>query len=228
MAACLTQPPWGNVSELIFTIIVIYSERQACDQPTPTCHCCGLCLHFCWQYTTRPYDNTPLTSCSTCQCDRKRWKRAEGCGGAGIRSLGPTLTLTCECSSSLRLVVGVTCKRQETPLQGNKRDWSRLIKRQRQCNRYEPWQKQRRCTTHRHLHPTPCGFEPLNRRKTWLQLSKYSFKGKTRTEWDVGAQEENGVGFYWNPCFSQIMPALLLPHSRSNVSPCTNGKTASL
>lgn len=60
-----------------------------------------------------------------------------------------------------------------------------------QPNGYEPQQKQRRYT----INSQPCGFEPLNSRKTWLQLYKYSFKGKTRTDRDAWAQEENGVGF---------------------------------
>ena len=79
---------------------------------------------------------------------------------------------------------------------GNKCDWRRLIKNTQktaglQADGHELGHKKRPCT----INSQARGFEPLNRRKTCLQLYKYSFKGKTRTGRDAWAQEEDGAGF---------------------------------
>lgn len=71
----------------------------------------------------------------------------------------------------------------------------------------------------------PVVLEPLNSRKTRLLLYKYSFKGKTRTDGDAGAQEENGVGLLKPLLLSYNTAPLFFLHLWSDRSskrcPCT-------
>lgn len=129
-------------------------------------------------------------------------------------------------TSTFLKLVGNICVWWEMSLWGNKCNWRRLIKSTSKNNgllTQRIWTStEAQAVT---INSQPLGFEPLNSCKTWLQLYKCSFKGKTRTGLSPGGKWSR---FYWNMCSIKYYLFSFFPHLWCDVSPKLRPRTAKL